>query len=823
MAGRGPYFLHSLPTTFIRNFAIGIALSFILFLVEIPSINASQSISLAQEAKTLTTQGHQHLHQGHPAQALKAWEQATRLYRQLKQTESITGSLINEALAHQALGQNYLACTSLSSALDLSQQICPNPTQGPASADPTTLSKELPTVPPNKLNAIALQNLGDVLRLSGSIDQAKQALLAALAMANDANLDRIRLSLANTHRDIHTRSQEQYLFFGDPLSKKQALASAQTNANKAINLYEQVGEAGLSEAGLKAQLNQLRLLIALKESEFPSLESSTNSVESLAEYLSTVDYSFNNPIETVYAQLNLTESLLKLAPELPISGQSALARAESIAQSALATAQQTTDDRARSYAFGTLAKVHQKQGDSRQAIAELKRGLQIAQSTSAWDIAYQWQELLGLLYQASGNRGESIEYFEAAVNSLDQVRGSILAANPDFQFSFREQVTPIYKEYMRLLMDNGNPGLGKVIQTNERLQIAQLENFLQCGKLDLVALNEVRTASSATIIHLIDLGNQVELIVHTANGDYHRYTPDAKKLTAALNNLLVNLQTESLPASNKDLIQEYSKAVYNLIVAPIKNNGWIPQNGTLVFVLDESLQALPPGILYDGEHYLVESYDVAITPTAQLRPPKPLSKGQFSSLIGALSERAPTYTKGLPTLPEVTAEVEGIEQTMRSTETLLNQEFTVNGLQQADSHPIVHLSTHAQFSSDRDQTLILAWDKPIKLEQFNQILKNQENIELLVLSACQTAKGDKRSVLGLAGIAAQAGARSTLASLWLVDSAATTKLMGAFYQNLKQGKTKSAALREAQLSLLATPEYNHPYYWSGFVLLGSWI
>lgn len=822
MAGRGRYFLRSLPTTFVRYFVIGIALSFILVLVQIPSGNSSQSISLAQEAKTLTTQGHQHLHQGHPAQALKAWEQATRLYRQLNQPESIKGSLVNESLAHQALGQNHLACTNLANALELSSQICPNPTQGPASANSATLSKEISTIPPAKLNAIALQNLGDVLRLSGNVEQARQAQVAALSMADDASRDRIRLSLANTHRDLYTQSREQYLFFGDPLSKKQALASAQSNADKAINLYEQVGQTG-GEAGLKAQLNQLSLLIAIRESELPSLQINTNSIASLAQNLSTVDYSFNSPIDSVYAQLNLSESLLKLDPKLPILGQGALARAESIAQSALAKAQNTTDDRARSYAFGTLAKVHQKQGNSRQAITEFKRGLQIAQSTSAWDIAYQWQELLGLLYQTSGNRAQSIGYFEAAVNSLDQVRGSILAVNPDFQFSFREQVAPIYKEYMRLLMDNGNPNLEKVIQTNERLQIAQLENFLQCGKLDLISLNEVTTAPSATIIHLIDLGNKVELIVHTASGEYHRYTPDAKKLTAALNNLFVNLQTESLPASNKDLIQGYSKAVYNLIVAPIKNNGWIPQSGTLVFVLDESLQALPPGILYDGEHYLVETYDVAITPTAQLRPPKPLGKEQFSSLIGALSERAPSYPEGITALPEVTAEVEDIKQTMRSTETLLNQEFTASGLQQAHSHPIVHVATHAQFSSDRDQTLILAWDKPIKLQQFNQILKNQENIELLVLSACQTAKGDKRSVLGLAGIAAQAGARSTLASLWLVDSAATTKLMGAFYQNLKQGKSKSAALREAQLSLLATPEYNHPYYWSGFVLLGSWI
>ena len=96
-------------------------------------------------------------------------------------------------------------------------------------------------------------------------------------------------------------------------------------------------------------------------------------------------------------------------------------------------------------------------------------------------------------------------------------------------------------------------------------------------------------------------------------------------------------------------------------------------------------------------------------------------------------------------------------------------------------------------------------------------------IELLVLSACQTAKGDKRSALGIAGIATQAGARSTVASLWLVEEASTAQLMGKFYQGLKNGLSKAEALRQAQLALLANPEYAHPYYWSSFILVGSWL
>ena len=150
--------------------------------------------------------------------------------------------------------------------------------------------------------------------------------------------------------------------------------------------------------------------------------------------------------------------------------------------------------------------------------------------------------------------------------------------------------------------------------------------------------------------------------------------------------------------------------------------------------------------------------------------------------------------------------------------------------QQIDTanYPIVHITTHGQFSSDPEQTVILAWDRTINTRELDSLLKSQSqnpqrSLELLVLSACQTAKGDRRSGLGIAGVAAQAGARTTVASLWLVEADSTAELMGKFYQGLKNGLTKAEALRQAQLTLLSSRKYHHPYYWSPFVLVGSWL
>ena len=142
---------------------------------------------------------------------------------------------------------------------------------------------------------------------------------------------------------------------------------------------------------------------------------------------------------------------------------------------------------------------------------------------------------------------------------------------------------------------------------------------------------------------------------------------------------------------------------------------------------------------------------------------------------------------------------------------------------------VVHLATHGQFSSDINDTYILTWDARLDVKQLGELLQTKAldsriPIELLVLSACKTAKGDNRAALGLAGIALQSGARSTIASLWSVEDRATATFMEDFYQELaKTGTTKADALRNAQLSLIKNPSFTHPFYWSPFVLIGNWL
>ena len=163
---------------------------------------------------------------------------------------------------------------------------------------------------------------------------------------------------------------------------------------------------------------------------------------------------------------------------------------------------------------------------------------------------------------------------------------------------------------------------------------------------------------------------------------------------------------------------------------------------------------------------------------------------------------------------------------------MLDEEFTLEALEkqiELSRFPIVHIATHGQFSSSLDRTFLLAWDSRININELDSILQTRnlsqaQAIELLVLSACETAAGDNRAALGLAGMAVRAGARSTIATLWAINDRSTAKLMSKFYQELtKKNITKAEAIRQAQLTLLHTTEYKHPFYWAAYVLLGNWL
>ncbi|NES81136.1 MAG: CHAT domain-containing protein, partial [Moorea sp. SIO2B7] len=291
-------------------------------------------------------------------------------------------------------------------------------------------------------------------------------------------------------------------------------------------------------------------------------------------------------------------------------------------------------------------------------------------------------------------------------------------------------------------------------------------------------------------------------------------------------------------AERQKLYKDIAGQVYDWVIRPFEKEIKASEVETLVFVLDTALLNLPMSVLYDNQEgkFLLEKYAIAITPGLQLIDSKQLVRGKLNAFKAGISQAVDFEYKNqkqsFSELPNVKNELEAIEQQVPGG-IIINDKFTttaIEGTIRSIPFPVVHLATHGQFSSDPEDTFILTWKDRLNVNQINTLLQLREEVgtnalELLVLSACETATGDKRAALGLAGVAVRSGARSTLATLWQVDDKGTAELMIEFYKQLKDTKiTKAEALRRAQMALMAKDnKYKQPYYWAPFILVGNWL
>jgi CHAT domain-containing protein len=142
-------------------------------------------------------------------------------------------------------------------------------------------------------------------------------------------------------------------------------------------------------------------------------------------------------------------------------------------------------------------------------------------------------------------------------------------------------------------------------------------------------------------------------------------------------------------------------------------------------------------------------------------------------------------------------------------------------------YSLIHLATHGEFGGSSEETFLLTSEGRLtmdRLERFIDLGRFRDTpVELLTLSACQTALGDVRSALGLGGVAVKAGARSALATLWSVDDEATSLTVRTFYEAFGRPATdKAGALQRAQARLIQDETFAHPAYWAPFLLIGNW-
>lgn len=792
------------------------------------TINSSDRLLVLAQA--LNIQGRLQLAQGKAEPALMSWKQAETIYQQLEQPTGEVQSRLNQAQALQALGLYRRAIDLL-----------------------TELSRIEPV--PVLLKATILRSLADARQVAGDLREARQAseqalqLLLALQPLDNPVQEAIaatQLSLANLTR-IEATTQlglaalspavaiETLLPASSPstlaeaaLKQRQTAAAQQfvQQIEQALQLYQQATQAVLPATRVQAELGAFNSLLELQRwSEAAAL------VPLLHSQVAAL------PVDqfSIYQRINLALSWLKL--QVGQANRPNISPNTAILQLLTDASQQATalgDMRAQSFALGSLAEVYEQTNRWKDAKQTSQQALMLAQSINAADLSYRWQWQLGRLLKQQNDRAGAIAAYTQAVNSLQALRNDLVAINREVQFSFQAQVEPVYRELVDLLLANeqvSQTSLEQLVQAREvieGLQIAELDNFFREACLETqFEIDRVvdRANLAAAIFYTIVLPDRLEVILKLPQRELLHYTTEVAK--ADVENTVDDLLTELKRPYASQQLQVLSRQVYDWLIRPA--NPWLNETEieTLVFVLDGSLRNLPVAALSDGNQFLIEQYSLALAPGLQIADPKPLQDRRFNVLVAGLSEARANFSA----LNYVAQEVEDIQAELPS-KVLFNQTFTKDNLQKQldnSAFSIIHIATHGQFSSNAADTFILAWDRPINVNELSNLLQaeeinNPDPIELLVLSACRTAAGDRRAALGMAGVAVRAGARSTIASLWNLDDDSGAVLMEQFYQTLVQNRlSKAEALRQAQLSLLKNPQYGAPRFWAPYVLLGNWL
>ncbi|MBR8829458.1 MAG: CHAT domain-containing protein [Gomphosphaeria aponina SAG 52.96 = DSM 107014] len=764
-------------------------------------------------AQALNTQGRLELNMGNPQLALTSLEQATEIYQQLGDETGVMGSLINQAQAMTALGFHSRTCETLLLAM------------GEKGECEFLQEKELTQVVQTyskypEVKVLGLRSLGNIFRLLGNFEVSQKLLEETRHLPQSPQEESLTLLSSGKTEVAMYRKALELSERSSGKEKERAQTDAMASAQNALAFYGAAAETSPILGGLE----RLNLLIELSEGD-SSRELITENLDEVAQSLAEEIANLPPSRAQILTQLNFAASLGKL-------GQ--YQEAMVFATQANVAAQHLGDLYGASYALGILGNLAEKTQNWDLAQKNTEAALSLAQSMQASELGYKWQWQLGRIYEGLGEREKAIAVYQGATQTLDAVRSNLLTVDSEIQFSFRDNVYPVYRELANLLLSNPQQqDLVAARQVIESLQVAELENFLKCSfrgnqslEIDTIVNRE---NSQEAVFYPIVLEDRIEVILKLPLVDELRhYRVDIAE--AEVNQVIQQLRIDLAYSGRKKEVQKNAQKIYQWLIEPIKADLETNQIKTLVFVLDPVLGNIPMAVLYNGEKYLIEDYAIAYTSGLQLLTPQTLATQNINVLLAGITQE----NQGYPPLKNVKRQLEKINTELKS-EVIIDETFTVNTFENKITtlpYSIVHIATHGNFSSDPQNTFILAWDDEIDVFQLKNLFQSREEIrpnepiELLVLAACETAKGDKRATLGLAGMALNTGVRSIISTLWKISADESPgELLSYFYRELKNNPqiSKAEALRQAQLQFLNDNDRQAPYFWAPYILLGNWL
>ncbi len=736
-------------------------------------------------ADELMQRGRSAAQQGALEQALVDWKAAAQLYDRAGQPRGHIQALSHAAYAARALGHINQAFLQQELAVQLARKM----------GDPAWLT-------------LTLSELGKTYVTSHQYDTATDYLSQAAEIAQTRNLRTLSAALQN---DLGIVLALQGRF-------PQALAAFQDSAAGAT-------AENLSVLFVRARVNAARVAMQLKR-----FDEAAAALSEAAKRLSVTPASHDK----ADGLINLALGYRNLATDQPDDQPRWLKQSAALLQEATTMAEESGDTRLASYGYGHLGHLYEGERRLDEALQLTRRAVFAAQSAGAPESLYRWQWQSGRLLTRLGKLDHALSAYQEAAASLQPIRAEVAFASQTSLEPDHRSIRSLYFELADLLLQRAaltsddseaDPYLRAARDAIEAYKAAELRDYFRDDCVDQMQarLTKLDAVSPATaIIYPIMFSDRTELLVSFPDGLRRHSVPvTASALTAEIRSFRRMLE--------KRTTREYlphAQQLYEWLLQPLLQDLHTLKVNTLVFVPDGPLRTIPMSALHDGNQFLIAQYAVATTPGLDLTDPQPLNRSRAQLLSSGLTKAV----QGFPPLPHVAEEMEHIHSLFKG-EQLLDHNFVTPRLEgelKDGRYSILHIATHGQFATDVNQSFLLTFDDRLTMTQLERLVGllrfRQDPLELLTLSACQTGIGDDRAALGLAGIAVKAGARSALATLWFINDEASSELVSEFYRQLHDASvSKARALQLAQLKLLSERLYEHPAYWSAFLLLNNWL
>ena len=634
--------------------------------------------------------------------------------------------------------------------------------------------------------------------------------------ADDARalLDQALISLPADDPDGHRA--ELLLMFGNAYSLQDQFEDAESRYRESASAADANGNI---EGFIDATLNLTRVLVEqLKHA---------SAVDALAEAREMLD---GLPNTAWQAQRLAAIGELYHRIDADRNEAAHVKTAVAVLDEAAASARAVDDARAESLALGHLGSIAERFSEWDKALAYTRVAVLRGQQAGALDLLYQWQWQAARILEANGERGHALAAYRQSVSTLEVIRPELLRGSAR---TFKQVVAPLFFGMANLLLTEhdgeqdleiAQAHLRQVQGTMEQFKVAEIRDYFneECVVIQETQADLVRLAENAAIIYPIIFDDRLE-VLSSYRGRIHRHTASVSR--RELGRTVREFRRELVRRPNH-AYRLPGQALYRWIIEAALPGIRAAGIDTLVFVPDGPLRTVPPAAFFDGSRFLIEEFAVSSSLGLTLTSPQPIERESAHVLASGLT----VPVENFKALPGVAAELDRISGLYRTTE-YRDQDFRLGPMSQQLSegqYSIVHIATHGQFKADFRESFLLAYDGRMTMDvlEANIGLRRYLNqpVELLMLSACETAVGDDRAALGLAGVALKAGARSAVASLWSISDDSTSMLVGDFYEQLKNPKmTKAMALRDAQIAVLSEQRFRHPFYWSPYLLIGNWL